>query len=99
MNVKAWSNGKGVYGIRIGGANREKFFNPQWRQITVEIGGAPRLFKLTAGFWKDCPEFRDSGAKWIERWLRDESAVPWPPYQPPSYQLVPTGEKSFRLST
>ena len=36
MRVKAWSNGKGVYGIRVGAQNRAEFFNANWEEIEVE---------------------------------------------------------------
>lgn len=99
MQVTAWSNGRGIYGIRVGSANRNAFFRREWQQITVEMGGAPRTFKLTAGFWRDCPEFRDFKESWIEQWLRLQSAIPWPQFHPPEFQLIPTGENTFRLET
>lgn len=39
MQVTAWSNGNGIYGIRVGRANRERFFQPSWQEIEVDIAG------------------------------------------------------------
>jgi hypothetical protein len=98
MFVKAWHNGKGTYGIRVGAKNRDKFFKSHWREIVVEVEGAAYSIRLTDGFWRDCPEFRDSRDKWIEHWFRRRIALPWPPYHPPTFQLVSIGEQAFFLS-
>jgi hypothetical protein len=35
MEVSAWWNGSGTYGIRVGVENRRRFFNPLWKEIEV----------------------------------------------------------------
>jgi hypothetical protein len=98
MEVAAWNNGGEQYGVRVGKDNRSQYFNPSWPQIEVEIDGRTHSFDLTPGFWKDCPEFRDSGTAAIRDWLRKHHALNWPKGQPPRYQLVPLGGKRFRLT-
>lgn len=98
MLVKAWHNGKGTYGVRVGAKNRDNFFKPQWREIIVEIEGTSHSLRLTDGFWRDCPELRDSRDKWIEHWFRRCVALPWPAYHPPTFRLVPIAEQTFGLS-
>lgn len=97
MKVKAWSNGRGTYGVRVGAKNREEYFKKQWSGIVVEVAGIPRNFRLTRGFWKDCPEFRDVGARWLEAEFQLCGLLPWHPYRPPSFTLIPTGEARFKL--
>jgi hypothetical protein len=97
MEVKAWSSGGGVYGIRVGATNRDKHFSRSWTSIDVEIDGHRYEFRLTPGFWKKCPEFRDSGTTVLKDWLRVHQIVPWPVGQPPRCQLLPIGDRRFQL--
>ena len=39
MQASAWSNGGGVYGIRVGFPNRDKHFDKSWTEIELEIEG------------------------------------------------------------
>ncbi|MDR2553386.1 MAG: hypothetical protein LBD31_09520 [Treponema sp.] len=94
MTVTAWSNGGGGYGIRAGKHNRDAFFNPSWKRIEVEIDGVLHTFKLTPGFWNDCPEFRGSV---IKEWLQRNHAVSWVKGKPPKFNLEAAGERRFHL--
>lgn len=97
MEVSAWTNGSGTYGIRIGFPNRDQFFQPAWSEIEVEIDGQCHLFQLTEGFWHHCPEFRDSGSVVICDWLQRHRTLDWPKGQPPRFELIPLGGNRFRL--
>jgi hypothetical protein len=96
MEVSAWRN-SGTYGIRVGIENRQRFFNPAWKWIEVEIAGEPHRFQLTPGFWCHCPEFRDSGATVIQDWLRRNNKISWPYRRPPWFTLEVVGEQRFCL--
>jgi hypothetical protein len=61
MQASAWNSGGNTYGIRVGVANRAKYFDPKWKMIEVELDERMCRFELTPGFWKKCPEFRDHG--------------------------------------
>jgi hypothetical protein len=98
MRVTAWSNGKGVYGIRVGAKNRIAFFDASWEEIEVEIEGEVRRFRLTDGFWRDCPEFRDRGSPTIREWLRRHRTISWPKGRPPQIELIPLADNRFRLA-
>jgi hypothetical protein len=39
MQARAWSDGKNTYGIRVGKPNRDKYFDPDWKVIEVDIDG------------------------------------------------------------
>lgn len=97
MEVSAWSNGGGTYGIRVGVPNRDRCFSKGWSSIEVEVDGEPRRFQLTEGFWRHCPEFRDSGGRVIRGWLERHHTLNWPSGQPPRFQLLPLGGDRFRL--
>lgn len=98
MEASAWSSGGGTYGVRVGVANRDRYFEPSWAEIEVEIDGQPHRFALTPGFWNKCPEFRDSGGTAIRDWLRQHHTLDWPKGEPPRFQLKPLGGNRFTLS-
>jgi hypothetical protein len=98
MIVSAWTNGGGrTYGIRVGYENRQRFFDPIWRWIEVEIEGNLHRFQLTPGFWDHCPEFRDSGTTVIQEWLRRNYRIPWERGNPPQFALEIVGTQRFKL--
>jgi len=97
MHATAWNGGGNTYGIRVGKANRQKFFDPNWKVIEVELDGQFHLFTLTDGFWRNCPEFRDRGKPIIRDWLQQHRSLRWPNKQPPSIELIPLGEAKFRV--
>lgn len=97
MEASAWSGGNGVFGVRVGARNRHRYFDPSWTSIVVELDGHPHSFLLTSGFWRHCPEFRDSGAHVIREWLEYHHAIDWPRGRPPRLELVPLGGGRFRL--
>jgi hypothetical protein len=98
MIVSAWSNGNGrTYGIRVGADNRQRFFNPAWEWIEVDIDGKPYKFQLTPGFWNHCPEFRDSGVTVIQDWISRNYKIPWEKGSPPQFALEIVGGNRFQL--
>jgi hypothetical protein len=97
MNASAWNGGASAYGIRVGIPNRDQYFDQSWDEIEVEIEGEVHRFALTAGFWKNCPEFRDRGRSIIRDWLRRHHTIDWARGEPPQVQLTPLGGNRFRL--
>ena len=97
MQVSAWSNGGGTYGIRVGIRNRERFFPASWTRIEVEIEGRFYVFRLTAGFRNRCPEFRDRGTPVVREWLRQHRTLDWPSGDPPRMELIPLEGNRFQL--
>jgi hypothetical protein len=84
-------------GIRVGAANRSRYFSPSWSQVVVEMDGQRRNFDLSLGFWKDCPEFRDGREGHIKAWLGKHGLLEWPKGRPPHVVLEPLGGSLFRL--
>lgn len=97
MKASAWSNGQGTYGIRVGTPNRDRFFDPSWEEIEVEIDGRFHTFGLTSAFWRKCPEFRDRGEPVIREWLRRNRSLSWLSGDPPKVELESLGHGRFRL--
>lgn len=101
MKASAWRGGsrdKPIYGIRVGKANRDAYFDRDWAVIEVEMDGQWQTFPLTPGFWSQCTEFRDSGSPRIREWLARHFTTEWPKGEPPIFALVPVGERRFRLA-
>lgn len=97
MEVSAWSNGSGTFGVRVGIANRREHFEEDWTRIVVEIDGEDHEFPLTGGFWRDCPEFRDRGTPVMKKWLQQNRSIDWERGKPPRMELIPLGANRFRL--
>lgn len=81
----------------VGLPNRDNYFKPAWSEIEVEIEGEVYRFALTAGFWKQCPEFRDRGSPVIREWLRMHHTLNWPKGRSPQFDSVPVEGNRFRL--
>lgn len=98
MDGTVWSSGgqHPTFGIRVGFTNRDQFFQENWETIDVEMDGQVHEFKITAGFWNKCPEFRDRGGL-IRDWLERHNSLAWPKGQPPAVTLIPIGPRRFRL--
>lgn len=98
MDATIWAGtGKRQFGIRVGYKNRNACFERSWTYIVVEIDGERCHFKLTDGFWHDCPEFRDGREGHIRAWLTKHGLLDWPKGQPPRVVLEELGGYFFRL--
>ena len=94
MDVSGWSNGGSTFGIRVGAANRDMYFDRSWKRIVLVVDGVDHPISLTAGFWIKCPELRGGV---IRDWLQEQGLDSWQPGKPPRFTLVPLGEARFRL--
>jgi hypothetical protein len=94
MQVTAWASGGGTFGLRIGKANRDRYFERAWDRVVVEFEGKPSELQITSGFWRACPEIR---GKAVAEFFQKRGLISWPKGNPPSFELVPLAEKHFRL--
>jgi hypothetical protein len=97
LRVTAWSNGNGIYGLRISTRDRKKHFKRKWSHVKVELDGDVHQFELMPRFWNRVAEFHDRGDPAIGKWLRRHHIIPWPNRQTPRLQLIPLGGGRFRL--
>ena len=93
MKVSAWA-GNASYGIRVGELNRERHFCHSWSSVKVDIDNMWIELPLSSSFWRNCPEIR---GKPIASWFQKQGLVPWDKGRPPTFELVPLGERRFRL--
>ena len=99
MDATVWaSKHRKQLGVRVGAANRVLYFDRSWESVVVEIDGIPYQFKLTSGFWRKCPEFRDDTRGVIKAWLRCHRLLDWAIGHPPKLVLHPLGGNRFRLT-
>ncbi|AFY48785.1 hypothetical protein Nos7524_2975 [Nostoc sp. PCC 7524] len=102
MQASVWNTGKSheianTYGIRVGIKNRDQFFDQNWQEIKLEIDDKTYTFSLTPGFWRKCPEFRDSREQVIRHWLLQYKTLQWNKGEPPKVELVSLGYGKFHL--
>lgn len=88
------------YGIRISYEDREKFFDPDWGNVFLELpNGIIIQPNFTPAAKKDkdnkpCIELRK---KEIGKWMLDNNYAPWPYRKPPHFKLEYVGKKHFKL--
>ncbi|MDE1206837.1 hypothetical protein [Tenacibaculum larymnensis] len=99
LTVSAWNDDKhnqrgNGYGIRVGVKGRD-FFEEKISEINLSIENSSFFkVKITSGFWKDCPEFRD---KRIGKWLIENNFTFWKKGMPPKFYLTVLGNNQFLL--
>jgi hypothetical protein len=93
MEATAWKGA--TYGVRVGRANAESYFQMTWAFIEVELDGEIHCVKLPDSFWRKCPELKSAA---IGRWLRKHQLAPWPKGDTPKLKLLPLKGTRFRLS-
>lgn len=88
----------GTYGIRVGAHNRDKFFDPDWKTVELELVGGPEAQKVVVSvsqsFWQNCPELRAAA---IGRWLMGLGLAPWLKGSPPRLQLEAQGDGALKV--
>jgi hypothetical protein len=92
MLCSTWKGGS--FGIRVGNANAQKYFQKKWTEIEVIIDGKHHFFDLTKTFWTTCHEFR---GKEIGIWLRKHGLDRWPKGRPHKVKLISLGSNKFKL--
>lgn len=100
MKATAWNNGQHLasgagYGVRLSGADRDRYFNRDWSSIRLEVPGqGDTQVPLSVSFWTRCSELRSAA---VGRWLRASELAPWPNGHPPVLVLEHLGGDSFRV--
>jgi len=101
MIVSGWSDGSpnnrtgAGYGIRMSRRDRDEYFDPEWSSVTIELEGMGETeANVRPSFWHRCTELRKAK---IGKWLLERGLAPWPRGKPPRVELVPAGERRFRL--
>lgn len=103
MIVKAWNNGShhsdgNGFGIKISIQDRDLYFDPSWKTITVELEDRNVPVEVNidkASFWNTtCRELIN---KEIGKWLIDHHLDQWQYRQPPELELIKIGERKFLL--
>ncbi len=103
MIVTAWNNGEhhktgAGYGVKIDVADRDQFFQRDWKSIILEIEGKPEKIEVNIekdSFWgKTCRELIN---KEIGIWMLQNGLAPWPQDHPSQMLLEPKGDRHFCL--
>lgn len=99
MIVRGWNNGSrstmdAGYGLKVKLADRDKFFNKDWKSVQPIFEGSenPVEVNITPSFWRGCCELR---SKEIGCWFHRLGCAKWPKYKTPKFSMEPNGPKSF----
>ena len=98
MRATGWHGGGSPtdpagYGIKFSDVDRDRYFNPDWDHVVLELEGAePATVRLSPSFWRRCSELRSAN---IGRWLLDQSAAPWAKGAPPRVAVDHLSENRF----
>ncbi len=102
----AWNNGNpgpsgAGYGLKIGIADRDRFFDRSWQTVTLRLAeqGLPRIVMVNcakASFWNST--CRELIGKEIGRWLIDNGFAPWPKGTPPKFLFSPVEARLFDVT-
>jgi hypothetical protein len=98
--VRAWNNGHPLptgagYGVRLSGHDRDEFFDPEWREVIVDLDDEESVsVSLSESFWGRCPELRSAA---IGRWLLRNGLAPWSRGGPSTALLISGGSNRFSL--
>jgi len=102
MKATAWNNGShhksgAGYGLKLAAPDRDRYFKRCWKSICIRLPNGLEVEVNTdkASFWNEsCRELINKG---IGIWLIESHKAPWPLGTPPTFQLLPQGERSFIL--
>jgi hypothetical protein len=103
MVVTAWNNsahsrnGSG-YGFRVHPADRDAFFQQDWKSIVVEVEGQGDPVEIAlegTNLWAEAPGPLPCAA--VGRWLRHNGLAPWTQGNPPVFLLEPVEGNRFRV--
>ena len=107
FSATAWNNGRwhasgAGYGLKVSVADRDRFFQKDWRTVTLRLVAGSRLVDVDVNCAKDSfwnGTCRELISRDIGRWLSDLGLAPWPKGQPPRFDLSPIKPGVFRVQT
>jgi hypothetical protein len=81
------------YGIKFTSADRDRYFDPEWPSVFLELTGGPTIeVPLTHSFWRSCSKRRSAD---LGRWLLASGRAPWLMHAPPGIAVNPIGDNRF----
>ena len=104
MKVSAWASGRhatnGIgYGLKVSVADRDQNFNRMATSVRLRLpGGSEPVVVNTAkkSFWNGT--CRELISKEIRDWFWANGYAPWPPGEPPKFELTPLGGDEYRVT-
>lgn len=91
MRITAWKNGKHQrsgtsYGLSINALDRDRVISRFWQTVIVVLPDGEIIESNIAkdSFWGNCPHLIN---RKFSRWFFSNNFAPWPPAQPPIFEL------------
>jgi hypothetical protein len=95
MKVTVWSNGGTGYGLKVGEGDRDRFFDPSWRSVVLELAGQGDVVaSVSPSFWRACRELRSAE---IGQWLQRHGLASWPSGKPPKILMEHVAGNRFAV--
>lgn len=104
MEVTAWNNGQhhltgAGYGIKIKAKDRDKYFDGNWKTISLKLKGKRDYVKVNIdkkSFWYSSV-CREVGNKDVGIWLKENVKIPWKKGCPPKIIMENIGGNRFKI--
>jgi len=93
MEVSIWKNNE-YYALSIKKKDRDNYFDKKNSQIKIELDNILYEINLTDSFWNNCIEIRDKN---INNWIKNNNLTSWKNGHPPSLELKPIKNNTFKL--
>lgn len=98
-NIGAHSRSGTGYGFKLHPADRDAFFQKEWKTIVLEFEGEEETAEVALDadlLWGEEP--REILCPELGRWLHKRGLAPWARGNPPTFALEPLAENRFKVS-
>lgn len=102
MIFTAWNNGSSGYGFKITQSDREAYFDPQWKEVWIELPTRTEIKIIRCNinkksFWNDT--CRELISKDIRDWLMEMDLADWRKkgIKPPKFEVQQHDKNHFRV--
>lgn len=105
FTVTAWNNGQwhasgAGYGLKVSVADRDRFFERNWRTVSLRLIAGPSVIDAVANcakesFWSQ--KCRELISRDIGRWIIGLGISRWPENGPPRFTMSPIGPAMFQV--
>lgn len=101
----AWNNGQhhesgAGYGFKVPAPDRDAMFARHWNTVILELPNGVDTVIATANIDKDSfwtGDCRELISQTIGTWLRGHDYAPWPPRDPPKFEVTHVNGFTFRV--
>ena len=96
MEVSAWKNDRGSFGLRMSKQDRDHYIDRKWKTVILHLDGHPSPVEVVINysFWRECPHFN---SKEIKEWLTNLKLITWKKGKPPKFIMSHIRSNEFKV--